>query len=296
MTKQLKRHPQKDENGKWLINNSSLSLIGTCYRKAQYTFTNPDIDMTNEAMTFGSAIHKALETYYLLPRSGRSAQVLKDSFDSYLSSATVQIPQEGEARSIKSGHIILDAYHSTYGDDSFEVFVDEHGPFVERDFEVAITPRIRFYGQIDLVLKNTINGQLYVFDHKTTASLSGFSDRATPNHQLTGYIYAMRMLGHDCSNAILQGIKVTKFARSSPEFVRAEAHRTFDQIADWVDWVTFTTLAWDSAVTTDTYVMNGGMACTTYGGCRFRDVCSAPTDMRSDMLALLANKPMELTE
>lgn len=296
MTKQLKRHPQKDDQGNWLVNNSSLALIGTCFRKAHYTFSNPEIDFTNEATTFGSAIHKALEAYYLTPREARTVDLMKNAFDSYLASASVQIPLEGEVRSVKSGHIILDAYHATYGDDSFEVFVDHKGPFVERDFEVPITPRIRFYGQIDLVLRNTINGRLYVFDHKTTASLSGFADRATPNHQLTGYIYAMKMLGHACEDAILQGMKVTKFARSQPEFIRAEAHRNTESIEDWVEWLTFTTLSWDTANDSNTFPMNGGAACNVYGGCRFREVCSSSKKDRQDILNVLANKPMELTE
>jgi hypothetical protein len=296
MISQLKRHPRKDDQGNWLVNNSSLALIGTCFRKANYTFSNPEIDFTNEATTFGSAIHKALETYYLTPREKRTPELMKSAFDSYLASATVQIPQDGEARSVKSGHIILDAYHATYGDDSYEVFVDHIGPFVERDFEVPITPRIRFYGQIDLVLRNTINGRLYVFDHKTTAALGGFADRASPNHQLTGYIYAMKMLGHDCEHAILQGIKVTQFKRSQPEFVRVETSRTTEAIEDWVDWLTFTTNSWDNAIDQNVFPMNGGAACTAYGGCRFREVCSSKKSDQQDILNVLANKPMELTE
>lgn len=295
MTGQIKRHPSK-ANGVWQINNSSLDLIQTCFRKAQFTFQNPDIETGSVATAFGSAIHKAMEAYYLAPRASRNADIMKEAFDGYIKTSSIEVPLEGEARSVKSGHIILDAYHATYGDDSFEVYCDESGPFVERSLTAQISPAITFYGQVDLVLRNTINGQLYLFDHKTTASLSGFAGRATPNHQLTGYIYLLRSAGLDISNAILQGIKVTKFARSSPEFMRVEAYRSSDEIADWQEWVNFTTSAWELANATDQYPMNGSKACTTYGGCRFKDVCSAPKNMRTDLLSLLATKTMEIEE
>lgn len=295
MTEASKRHPRK-ENGEWLVNNSSLSLIQTCFRKANFTFSNPEIKTGSVATAFGTAIHKALEKYYLTSRAARSADLMKSAFDEAVKNSEYEIPQEGEARSVKSGHIILDAYHATYGDDSFEIYADKDGPFVERSFNVQVTPNIRFFGQIDLVLRNTVNGQLYLFDHKTTSSLSGFSDRATPNHQLTGYLWALRSMGIDISNAILQGIKVTKFARSQPEFMRVEAYRSEEEFFDWAEWVIFMTKSWEVATNTDTYPMNGASACTTYGGCKFKDVCSAPKHMRADLLNLLAGQTMEIEE
>ncbi|NCX93435.1 MAG: hypothetical protein EBX40_02020, partial [Gammaproteobacteria bacterium] len=160
MTGQLKRQPS-NVNGVWQINNSSLDLIQTCYRKAHYTFTNPGIETGSEATAFGSAIHKALEAYYMAPRASRTADLMKGAFDRAVEASSIKLPQEGEARSIKSGHIILDAYHQTYGDDSFEIYSDSEGPFVERSFNVQVMSNIHFFGQVDLVLKNTVNGQLY---------------------------------------------------------------------------------------------------------------------------------------
>lgn len=295
MTGPSKRHPAK-QNGVWQINNSSLDLIQTCFRKAHYTFTNPSIETGSPATAFGSAIHKAMEAYYMAPREARSADLMKQAFDSWVKTSSIEIPLEGEARSVKSGHIILDAYHATYGDDSFEVYCDDKGPFVERSFSVSISPAITFFGQVDLVLKNTVNGQLYLFDHKTTSSLSGFTDRATPNHQLTGYLWALRSTGIDIRNAILQGIKVTKFARSQPEFMRVETYRTDEEFAEWAEWAAFMTNSWNVSNETGVYPMNGSKACTTYGGCRFKDVCSAPNHMRGDLLSLLASKTMEIEE
>jgi hypothetical protein len=295
MTKALKRHPVK-ENGVWQINNSSLDLIQSCFRKAQYTFANPDIETGSKATAFGSAIHKAMEAYYMTPRPERSADLMKAAFDKAAEESTIKLPQEGETRSVKSGHIILDAYHQTYGDDSFEIYADKDGPFVERSFSAVISPTVTFYGQIDLVLRNTVNGQLYLFDHKTTSSLTGFADRATPNHQITGYIWALRQNGIDIRNAILQGMKVTKFARSVPEFMRVEAYRTDEEIAEWTEWVQFTTGTWAAANESKVFPMNGSKACTLYGGCKFKDVCSAPSNMRSDLLAMLASTGMEIEE
>jgi hypothetical protein len=295
MTNQLKRHP-RTENGEWTINNSSLDLIQTCHRKAHYTFTNPTIETGSVATAFGSGIHKALEAYYLTPKESRNSGLMKAAFDEYARSSSFEIPQEGEVRSVKSAHTILDAYHQTYSDDSFEIVRDEQGPFVERSFEVKITENIRFYGQIDLLLKNTENGQLYVFDHKTTASLSGFAERVNPNHQLTGYLWALRSQGINVRNAILQGIKVTKFARSQPEFMRVDTYRTDEQFSEWVDWAIFTTKSWAVANEAKVFPMNGSYSCNTYGGCRFKDVCSAPSNMRGDILTLLATKTMEIEE
>jgi hypothetical protein len=295
MTEVFKRHP-RNENGVWQINNSSLDLIQTCQRKAQYTFQNPEIETGSRATAFGSAIHKAMEVYYMTPRPARSAELMKAAFDKAAAESSIKLPQDGEARSVKSGHIILDAYHQTYGDDSFEIYADKDGPFVERSFSMPISPTITFYGQIDLVLRNTFSGNLYVFDHKTTSSLSGFADRVSPNHQITGYIWALRQQGIDVRSAILQGMKVTKFARSVPEFMRVEAWRTDEQIEEWLEWVQFTTGVWSAANESKVFPMNGSKNCTLYGGCKFKDVCTAPRHMRSDLLAMLANTGMEIEE
>jgi RecB family exonuclease len=295
MTRASKRHPS-NQNGVWQINNSSLDLIQSCFRKAHYTFSNPTIETGSLSTAFGSAIHKALEAYYLTPRVSRGAEMLKAAFDEAAKASHIDIPLEDDKRSIRSGHIILDAYHATYGDDTFEVYSDQQGPLVERSFEVDLAEGIRFYGQVDLVLKNTENGQLYIFDHKTTTSLSGFAERVSPNHQITGYIWALQSLGINVQNAILQGIKVTKFVRSQPEFMRVDTFRTDEQLAEWKEWAIFTAKAWNHASQAGIYPMNGSSACTAYGGCRFKDVCSAPTNMRGDILSLLATKTMEIEE
>jgi hypothetical protein len=54
------------------INYSSLELINTCPRKANYILNQNLIDEDEgEALVFGSAIHKALESWYALPTQSR---------------------------------------------------------------------------------------------------------------------------------------------------------------------------------------------------------------------------------
>lgn len=54
------------------INYSSLSIIQSCARKSYYSlFRRLKSKQDSSALLFGTAIHKALETYYLAPRAER---------------------------------------------------------------------------------------------------------------------------------------------------------------------------------------------------------------------------------
>jgi len=279
---QARRIEKKD--GSWYVNNSGLDLIQTCFRKASYIFGKPESESKSLAMEFGSAIHVALKRFY--QTSSRDDSLLQQMIKDFTDSADqiVKDVAEGERRSIKNGCDILTVFFNTYKNDPWEVYVDEHGPFVERKFEVKIGENLFFFGTIDTLLKNRETGELCVFDHKTASSLGNqFATKGDVNHQLTGYIFACQQMGIPVTRGAFQGLKVVKTLKSM-EVMRTFIARSPENISEWMEWVYHTVIAWEMANKTKNFPMNGSQACNLYSGCQYLSVCAAPKQFREQLL------------
>lgn len=291
------------------INFSSLSVINDCMRKAEYMLIrNLRANVESEALTAGKAIHKALEHWYTLPshlrqltdheneiadtlvsqpfNDGNPAyETALDSINAYVVAAqSLKWLGAEDKRSLSNGIKILKAYFKHYANDGLEVVRDKFDlPYIEREVEFQIHEDdkkvIRFHGTIDVVLKNVISGQVFVADHKTTASLgSAFYNRIKPNHQYTGYVWAAReCLGIDTDSFLVNGIQV---AKTKSEFARQATQRTQEDFNElkisMIDASERIIKARDSGV----FPQSAPNACTNYGTCPYFDICSSPKDLR----------------
>lgn len=295
------------------INFSSLSVINDCLRKAEYSLIRKlRADTESEALTFGKAIHKALEHWYYLPSHLRQLtnkeseiadtligssvgvdigpyETALDSINTFVVEAqSVRWLASEDKRSLANGIKILKAYFKHYADDGLEVHRDESGkPYVERECEFIMhedeNKVIKFHGTIDIILKSTISGQLFVADHKTTASLgSQFYNRIKPNHQYTGYIWAAReCLGIDTDSFLVNGIQV---AKTKSEFARQPTQRNEEDFQELKLAMIDASERILKAVRTNEYPMTSPNACTNYGTCSYFDICSAPKGLRENII------------
>lgn len=297
------------------INFSSLSVINDCLRKAQYSLIlGYKSNVEAEATLFGKGIHKALEHWYQLPKTLRSltdeendladtliGQPLTEEFlktaryETALESINefVKVCQplrwmaDGDKRSIANGIKILKAYFKHYIDDGLEVVRDQHGPIIERECEFVIHEDeekvVVFHGTIDVVLRSAISGQIFVSDHKTTASLgSQFYNRIKPNHQYTGYILAAReCLGIETDAFMVNGIQV---AKTKSEFARQPTQRNEEDFVEFKEAVIEAVERILHAQMVDKFPMSSPQACSNYGACQYLDVCSAPKVLRETIL------------
>jgi len=314
---------RSDSVGKYYvrINSSSLSVIQTCARKSQYALSWGLKSKTQSPATlFGSAIHKALECFYSLPREMRilprdfakqtdllipqgaeaaklaASHPLYACIDAFLCKALpLRVLPDSDKRSLSAGVWSLTHYFTTYVDDPFVVRTDASGPITERFCEAVLHDsdelQITYFGTIDCVLENSHSGVVLPCDHKTTSILgSDFYTRLNPNAQYSGYIFlAQQCLGIETDSFLVNALQVkprpTTARGTPPNFVRQVTKRTPDDIAEFKESVVHSVRSYLSSLINNTWPLGDVNACSMYGGCTFHNICSAPRSLRSDVIS-----------
>jgi hypothetical protein len=298
------------------INSSSLSQILSCPRKAMYALHQKWKPRTiSTALIFGHAIHKALEVFYSHPARERTLPVnfgenaaamayghpapnehfLYHAVAMFISSASgLETLPDTDKRSLASGVWLLSNYFKTYLHDAYTIYSDAQGPVVERRFEVPVSRtdelEIVLFGTIDFALKNEATGEILIGDHKTTSMMGAeFLSRIKPNHQYTGYVIgAQRCLGimgeHFLVNGIQTKAQPLTSRGSAPTFTRQITRRSAADIAEFIEslqWAVTSYLQW---LEHNRWPIGHVDACAMYGACTYIDVCSAPMELRQNIL------------
>lgn len=280
-------------------------------RKAEYRLIYELTNNTDsEAQVFGKSIHKALEHWYCLPEENRQLTDIEskqaealigglapegvyptafDSLHEFIKAGeSLRWLGDDDKRSLQNGIKILKAYFKHYANDGMEVYRDSAGfPYVEKQVEGLLHEDskmiIFFHGQIDLILRNKISGELFVADHKTTASLGkDFFNRLAPNHQYTGYVWASReFLGLDTNSFLVNGIQV---AKTKCEFARQTTIRGYEDFEEMKMAYVEASQRLIAAIESGNYPQTSPGACASYGGCMYLDCCSAPMVLRKNIL------------
>lgn len=293
------------------INYSSLELMQTCMRKAHYNLNEGWVGPDSEALLFGTAMHKGIEVWYVHPRSQR-ARVSPICMDYQLGpavdpahgetcarcAAVDAFKESGEGlrmlapdnkRSLENGVEILNNYFDEYLNDTYEVMRTEDGhPMIEIHAQHRIYTghklNINYHGTLDLVLKDTITGEICVVDHKTTWQLGkDFYNRLKPNHQYTGYVWlANKTLGLKTNRFLVNGIQVAKTKRA---LARQFTERNEEDFKELTAAVVFNVKKYLECGAENCWPQNAPNPCTMYGGCAYRGVCDLPEGMREHALS-----------
>jgi hypothetical protein len=297
-----------DGRTKVSINYSSLSVIQTCMRKAYYVLHKQLMSMNkSNALVFGSAIHKALEVWYLSDTGERIIPTnLEENLrlevyghtqgEAIVYQAAKAFRQEMEPlwylpetdkRCLSNGAKILAKYFRTYRDDGLVVLADDKGPIVEREMRFTMLDApdlvIEYFGTVDAVLHNKATGLTCVADHKTTSSLgTDFFNRVKPNHQYTGYVMAAkRCLGLETDMFMINGLQV---AKTKQEFARQFTERTEEDFQNLTASVTDAVRRYLKAIETGIWPQSAPDPCTLWGGCQFLKVCEVPNKLKQHVL------------
>lgn len=308
----------RTEGGKDFIrvNYSSLSLIQTCPRKAQYSLERGlKAKSESPATLFGTAIHKALEVFYAIPRTERflpanfidhsnllafghsppNSHPLYSAVQAFVEKAEPlrALPDE-DKRSISNGVWILQNYFKTYIDDPFEVFADSEGPILERSASLILfdSPelQIEIFGTIDAVLKNVQTGVLLPADHKTSSMVGNdFYNRLKPNAQYTTYLLlAKEVLGLDPAGFLVNCIEVKakpKTARGSPpNFPRQVTTRSEEDFKEYKETVIEGVQSFLRWKRSGVWPLGSVDSCAFWGGCTYLDVCRSPSAIRENII------------
>lgn len=307
------------------INSSSLNLLQTCWRKSYYSLhQHLKGKRESPATAFGSAIHAALETWYLAPKEERKLpsnfkkemELMSSGHDpgdalcykaakSFLTAmAPIYHLPETDKRSKENGLWILSHYFDTYKlggkeADNYEVLKVDDKPFVEQLCSALLYEdkqvQIHFFGTIDCILRNTVTDQVIPCDHKTSSVVGNdFYNRLKPNHQYTGYIWLVNeTLDIDTDMFLVNCLQVKpkpKTARGAPpHFPRQITKRTAEDIEEWKQVVVWHVLQYLGFTNWKgsrefTWPLGSPDACTLYGGCQYLQVCSSPASLRDTIL------------
>lgn len=299
------------------VNSSSLDVIQNCMRKSQLLLHEKwEPEHEGPATIFGSSIHAAMEVFYRGSVEERAVPDLEDlermtyghnpcgdslcerAFAAFLKKAEplASLP-DGDKRHPLNGAWILWNYFKKFKDDPYVAHVDESGPFIEKKFSLVVYEDrfivIEVFGTIDFVFRHVDTGQLIPGDHKTTSSFgfgdSNYFDREKPNHQYT--LYAMgaeRVFGISSPDFMVNVIEVKarpKTARGSPpSFPRQVTSRSSEDFEECIEVVVDSVERYLAAIDSGVWPLGPVGACSSYGSCSYRQVCSAPKNLRNNIL------------
>lgn len=300
------------------INSSSLGIILSCPRKSYYVLHRKLRSKTESpALAFGTAIHKALEIFYSRPKAGRNiphgfkeqsdlmafgkhsvdpaSHFLYEAIAAFVGTAqSLAMLPDSDKRSIPNGIWVLQHYFNTYINDPYVVYSDAQGPVAERVFELTLTEdaklKIILFGTIDVVLRNETNGNVLPADHKTSSIIGhDFFNRLKPNHQYTGYLLgAQQVLGLQTDSFLVNCLQVkpkpTTARGTPPHFTRQITSRSEEDVREFVETVRWAVRSYLSWLATNEFPLGHVDACTMFGGCGFLDICSAPQQLRENLL------------
>ena len=155
-------------------------------------------------------------------------------------------------------------------------------PAVEYSFALPLDNDIVWCGHIDRLVWYGDDG--YVMDQKTSGSTitSRFFNQFTPDIQMSGYTYAGRVIFNLPVKGVI--IDAAQIAVGFTRFERGFVHRTEDQLDQWLDSSMQNILRARQDTADNRFPMNR-QSCGNYGGCDFRDVCSASHSHSKRLLA-----------
>lgn len=295
---------------------SSIECFTECDRMAFFKLIHSRSTYQQAALTYGAAIHNALE--YLYRNSSR-----RHDPGFALEMAAVAEPEFianpvplGEWRTFDFCKLAIAVYLKEYFMEPFTVATINNAFAVELPFayhmgEININELIQyprsllvadcegqneaFYvrkivvdwtGIIDLVIEH--NNQLKICDHKTTSVVGdSYFKSFELSTQLIGYVWAARNLIDASINSVLlnciAGRKPTKTGKSH-EPLRRFYQYSRDKINGFQDNMLALIKNFMSNVVEQSFPMKTSWCVNKFGTCPFFDVCTQDTDVQMNLL------------
>lgn len=120
--------------------------------------------------------------------------------------------------------------------------------------------------------------KLVVRDEKTTTSIgAAWAEQWDLRSQFLGYCWACQQSGLDVDTVVVRGVGILK-----TKITHVEAIKTYNQfmIERWYDQLRRDLHRLVAMWSDGHFDYNLADACTSYGGCSFRDICSSPSPER----------------
>lgn len=312
------------KGNQFFIDNSTLSNITACPRKAAYGNLMRRQEVRNRAaLFFGGAIHKALEVRDLEQQILVTAAI-EEKMISSLVEYYVDCDDSDDYRNLSYAIRTIERYNKTWQADPQTAITLPSGEVaVELPFALSLgtipigeeiwvsdpdieegKPHLKHIEEVEIIFTGKIdrlcekNGQHFLLDHKTT-SMGGptFFDEFYVSHQFRGYKWAAeQLLGKPFQGVIINAI----IAR--PPLKSGDVNFTFDrqdiliedsQVHEWQHSFLAIVQKFIHDHINQThythqpelaYPMHTNSCVTKYGKCEFFQVCQLPPPHRPAML------------
>ena len=279
--------------------STSLGILKTCPRKYYYEIIEGWQPKGKPLpLIFGIHYHSALETYDKAKAQGadhedatreaiRHAMQVEESQDNTHDYRFMLRETDCKSRNRETLVRAIVWYLDHFKEDAAETLILANGkPAVELTFKMEIPvpayhEELFLCGHMDRVVR--FGDSIFVMDHKTTKGyLNDFYwKQYSPNNQVSLYTLASTIVLGETARGVI--INACQLAVNFCRFARRPIHRTPKQTTEWLKetqhWIE-QALHFAQA---SHWPMND-MACDKYGGCQFRDVCSADPSMRGRLL------------
>ena len=287
------------------VNSSSLGEAKQCWRKYYYKIIRRLVRKgSNAAIDFGTLAHKALNVFYKRQADGVGYERnLVETLREILPVAMHQLPSDVPQNPQSLCRFVvwfLDKYERS-GMGAKTLVLQGH-PATELSFEFpsgfaaqSTGEDITLFGTIDRLC--TMQGKVYPRDLKTTKRALGshFADSFSPDNQFSLYMLAVRMFFNLPSDEmLLDGAQIGQnFVRFQTDLVP----RPSGVLDEWLGSLPFWLNQLEAcASSAQWHEQNGSQpelaypqndkACSMYGGCQFRKVCSRSPSQREHLLGL----------
>lgn len=257
---------------------SSLCVAGRCPRKFyyQYGLGLRRVSATN-AMTYGTAIHRAVEHAY----DGDIDAAMKAFQESFGDTEC------DEKRNPRRAEALLRDYMRTHrAGGSFYQLIEpprvvqaaEELSRYELVFAIDVGIDIPFVGRIDGVGKSTDTDELWAVEFKTSSRLgSQFLRGFQTNPQVIGYALALEQTtGKPVAGTIIEGLLAAKASTNTLLAPIHVAQHSKQQFVQWIIQISATISAWEQ---TEQFPQNFA-TCTPYPAfgshgfpCDYEDLC-----------------------
>jgi len=274
-----------DNGYQFAWDSTSLGALKTCPRKYLYQII---LGFSPRSMSFhlrfGILYHKALENYDKITGT-HDERVIK----SILSIAPDLCEPDGSCwdtgdtgKSVPNLIRSIIWYLDHFRNDAAKTIILANGqPAVELSFRFNLTTDILLCGHLDRVVEFGL--QTWVMDRKTTKGALGsyYMAQFNPNNQMTLYSAASRIVLNQAARGVI--IDAAQILVSETRFARGFTERSDEDIEEFFTETKFYLNQAQHFTETKLWPKND-QACGNYGGCAFREVCSAPPRMRETIL------------
>ena len=270
------------------VDASSLTDFKICPRRYYYSMVLGKQPMAESIhLTFGTLLHKAAELYHISrfthQKGHESAlrQVTRWAMEATWDKQANRPWTSGDK--YKNRFTLIRTvvwYLDKYQEDELRTAILADGrPAVELPFTIdsgytAFTGEdFVLCGKIDRIV--TFKSDYYVSDIKTTQSTIGdyYFKKYTPDNQVTIY----NLAGNKGFGVATQGliIDACQIAIEFSKFERGLIERTEPQMIEWQEELGYWLMNMNQCAENNHWPRNDS-ACSMYGGCPFRPVCSQP--------------------